>query len=391
MENIQISEALIEAARNVKRVSGLTHDFYKYPARFSPSFVREAIQAFTQPGDTILDPFAGGGTTLVEAHAAGRNAIGTDINSLACFVSKVKTSRLTKKDISAVRQAVEQITEAPLPSWIREEVVDSHYKHHMEAVGTWRLRHFFEFVVASSNTLPPRGRDFIRVVALRTGQWALDNRKVIPNLAEARIKFRLNASSMLDGMRAYTEAVAAGRNVDINKPKAINRSVIGIEQDRRFIGVTPQLVLTSPPYPGVHLLYHRWQIKGRRETAFPYWLASSLDGQTASYYNLGSRHEAGLKTYFAGIQESFKSIAALCNHETLVVQMLAFSEPDWQLPEYLQTMKAAGFQEAVQADARIWREVPNRKWYTNVTTSENTKMEVVLFHRLSPHPLTPPN
>ena len=50
---------------------------------------------FTRPGEIVLDPFMGGGTTLVEACSLGRQAVGTDISSLATFTAKVKrTARL---------------------------------------------------------------------------------------------------------------------------------------------------------------------------------------------------------------------------------------------------------------------------------------------------------
>jgi hypothetical protein len=39
--------ALVAGARDLEPVKGLTHGFYKYPARFSPTFVRAAIEAFT--------------------------------------------------------------------------------------------------------------------------------------------------------------------------------------------------------------------------------------------------------------------------------------------------------------------------------------------------------
>src|SRR5688572_5448436 len=63
---------LLAAIEDPKRVSCLTHTFYRYPARFSPIFARAAIEAFTSPGDLVLDPFMGGGTTLVEASSIGR-------------------------------------------------------------------------------------------------------------------------------------------------------------------------------------------------------------------------------------------------------------------------------------------------------------------------------
>jgi hypothetical protein len=42
--------ALVEGARDTDPVTGLTHGFYKYPARFSPAFVRSVIETFTEPG-----------------------------------------------------------------------------------------------------------------------------------------------------------------------------------------------------------------------------------------------------------------------------------------------------------------------------------------------------
>ena len=63
----RIDRAFVDAVRSRERICGLSHSFYRYPARFSPLFARAAIAAFTNPGDVVLDPFMGGGTTLVEA------------------------------------------------------------------------------------------------------------------------------------------------------------------------------------------------------------------------------------------------------------------------------------------------------------------------------------
>src|SRR5262245_58351843 len=92
--------ALIDGARNSQPVNGLTHGFYKYPARFSPAFVRAAIETFTEAGDLCLDPHVGGGTVLVEALAAGRDALGVDISALAEFVAKVKTTVFSEAELN---------------------------------------------------------------------------------------------------------------------------------------------------------------------------------------------------------------------------------------------------------------------------------------------------
>ena len=81
----QAQAKLINGARDDEPVKGLTHGFYKYPARFSPQFARAAIETFTKPGELVLDPHVGGGTTLVEALALGRDAVGVDI-SAACGI-----------------------------------------------------------------------------------------------------------------------------------------------------------------------------------------------------------------------------------------------------------------------------------------------------------------
>ena len=80
-------DSFLNAVNDKNNVKGFTHDFYNYPARFSPKFVRKAIQTFTKPDDLVIDPFMGGGTTLVEAKLLNRNSIGFDISSLATFIA----------------------------------------------------------------------------------------------------------------------------------------------------------------------------------------------------------------------------------------------------------------------------------------------------------------
>ena len=46
----------------------LTHGFHSYAGRMHPSIARGAIADFSAPGDTVVDPFCGSGTVLVEAN-----------------------------------------------------------------------------------------------------------------------------------------------------------------------------------------------------------------------------------------------------------------------------------------------------------------------------------
>jgi hypothetical protein len=68
------------------------HGFHAYPARIHPVTAARLVRAISREGATVLDPFCGSGTVLVEAMIAKRRAIGTDLNPLAARLSRLKTS-----------------------------------------------------------------------------------------------------------------------------------------------------------------------------------------------------------------------------------------------------------------------------------------------------------
>ena len=380
---------LIDAARDASPIAGLTHNFYRYPARFSPKLVRAAIDAFTVPGDLVLDPFVGGGTTLVEAMVSGRRAIGTDISSLATFISEVKTTIYSEDELARLTRWAAGIAEginiwSPVTRDDRYE--DAGYTKHLDSAANWRLKKAIEQVLATARKLKPRRLEaFARCVLLRTSQWALNGRKRLPCIDDFRAMLVTDATAMIVGARELREAVLQcghGKGQIL----CLNRTTNGLEGDAAFAaGQRPRLVVTSPPYPGVHVLYHRWQVDGRKETPAPFWIANRLDGDGAAYYTMGARTKE-LNSYFANLRASLQSVAALCDHDTMVVQVVAFAQPDWQLPRYLSVADDVGLAECLlpagtfTPDGRLWRTVPNRRWYADQRGTTNGSQEVVLFH-----------
>ncbi len=89
-----------------RRTSGTIQNLHSYPTRFSPEIPAILIETLSSPGDTVLDPFCGGGTTLVEAVRLGRQALGVDLSPLAILISRVKTTRLSAHDERAASAAV---------------------------------------------------------------------------------------------------------------------------------------------------------------------------------------------------------------------------------------------------------------------------------------------
>ncbi|MDO5028796.1 MAG: DNA methyltransferase [Bacillota bacterium] len=65
-----------------KRGDWATHDA-KWRGNWSPYIPRNIILRYSQEGDLVLDQFAGGGTTLVEAKLLNRDIIGVDVNEHA--------------------------------------------------------------------------------------------------------------------------------------------------------------------------------------------------------------------------------------------------------------------------------------------------------------------
>ena len=75
----------------LERGKWATHDA-KYRGNWSPYIPRNVILRYSKEGETVLDQFVGGGTTLIEAKLTNRNAIGIDINPAAVELSKEKVN-----------------------------------------------------------------------------------------------------------------------------------------------------------------------------------------------------------------------------------------------------------------------------------------------------------
>ena len=68
------------------------HEWYRFVLSFPPHLVRDYIEKFDlAKGQTILDPFCGTGTTLVEAKKLGIGSVGVEANAMAHFAARVKT------------------------------------------------------------------------------------------------------------------------------------------------------------------------------------------------------------------------------------------------------------------------------------------------------------
>ncbi|MEW5814488.1 MAG: DNA methyltransferase, partial [Spirochaetota bacterium] len=77
----------------------LSHGLHKYPAKFFPELPRWLIKRYSSEGDIVLDPFAGSGTTNVEALLTRRHSVAVDVDPFSRYLTKVKVTPLDPLDL----------------------------------------------------------------------------------------------------------------------------------------------------------------------------------------------------------------------------------------------------------------------------------------------------
>ena len=102
--NLNWTERDLPQRKRTKHVHGL----HPYLGKFVPQLVEIFLRKYFSAGDTVLDPFVGSGTTLVQANELGVNSIGYDISAFNVLLCRVKTARY---DLEKVEREANDILE----------------------------------------------------------------------------------------------------------------------------------------------------------------------------------------------------------------------------------------------------------------------------------------
>lgn len=250
-----------------------THDLHPYPAKFIPQIPRTLIEALSKPGETILDPFCGGGTTLVEATIAGRNAIGSDSNPLAVLITRAKTLNVDENQLAQLRALAEEILAWSAKEAGRDSLFDRLSTAQLEpsVPDIPNLEHWFTKQVSKELGLARAAVERIRDMAVRTAaEVALSRIIVRVSNQDSETRYSSREKNIGHGeslklfglaIRDACEKLASYR--EVRKP--VNVSVIGADARElldHFEKASVDLVVTSPPYPNAfdYHLYHRHRL-----------------------------------------------------------------------------------------------------------------------------------
>jgi 16S rRNA G966 N2-methylase RsmD len=268
--------------------SRLTHQMFRFPAKFHPPIARQLILDHTSEGDVVCDPFCGSGTLLVEAAVTGRSAVGVDVDPLSVFLSRVKSSKV---DMDALRSAAEVLTDAlrPLkrpPAEYRQRVHDdldeTEYREQLvghAAPAIPNLLHWFRRYVIidllrikrAIQELPVDGqtRDVLRLVFASTLRGA-SNADPVPVSGLERtshMRARDKAGRLVDPFALYEKKLRQTL-LDVQQfqeQRSPDAECLSYEADASdALPAAPakfDAVITSPPYHGAVDYYRRHQLE----------------------------------------------------------------------------------------------------------------------------------
>jgi hypothetical protein len=284
------------------------HSLHPYLGKFIPQLVEVFLHRYFSPGDCIYDPFAGSGTTLVEANVFGADALGCDISAFNCLLSKVKTAHYSLGELELALRGVLEEAHRRLDGDEVDQVTE--WLSRWYAPGA--LAELLAYKAAVEDLAPPSD-DVARIILSRaarsarltthfdldfpraptTGPYYCIKHKRECRPVEVAWKFLVRYTN--DTVRRLREFAALRQH----------REVIVLHGDARTVRlpVEPTGVFTSPPYPGL-IDYHE-----QHRYAYELFSLDDRRGEEIGAAAAG-RGKSALEAYIDAMSEVFANAAS---------------------------------------------------------------------------------
>jgi len=240
------------------------HGFHTYPARMHPETASRLVAAFSQPGQVVLDPFSGSGTVLVEARLLGRRSIGVDANPLAVRLARRKVIPAYEAELTDLTSAAERV--AAVATERRKAKSGASHRYppaDVEAFDTHVLLELDGLKVGLAAVAEKQTKATLELVlssiliklSRRRGDTAAGTRATRLAAGYPTRLFIKKTAELVSLLTAAAPALSLGPRADV------------YEDDARTLKDVPpasvDLVVTSPPYPGVYdyVEHHRLRLR----------------------------------------------------------------------------------------------------------------------------------
>ena len=269
LAEVRPAKRVISAERNkLLPDDRAVHDWYRFVLSYPPHLVREYVERFgLDASQTVLDPFCGTGTTLVECKKLGIGSVGLESNPMAYFASSVKVDWCI--DEAQLAQYASAVAAAAVATLVKQGIAEhelplfaeqADYPHNLRGLPEARAK----LLLTNSISPLPLHRALVLLDAIdehgsaaqrRFGRLALakalvhgiGNLKFGPEVGVGKRKTDAAPVQIWQQcMRTIVDDVARWREVDATARV--------IQADARDVGrviesASVDAVITSPPYP----------------------------------------------------------------------------------------------------------------------------------------------
>jgi DNA modification methylase len=242
-----------------------SHNFHAFPAKFPPQLPRKFIEGLTEPGDVVLDPMVGSGTTILEAFLTGRRGIGFDIDPMALRLCKAKVTPLALEETAA---AGEQVLHRAQERWQKD---GAELRQQLEARFEEAERKFIDYWFLPSTQLElmaliqeiervqdPNIREFLELAFSATIITKSGGVSMARDLAHTR-PHRVQDKTPRSALDEYCKRLS--KNLDSLATLVRGSGTIeifcGDAQKLPLCDHTVDLIVTSPPYAANAIDYMR--------------------------------------------------------------------------------------------------------------------------------------